>query len=174
MKVYNRHERNIYTTENMAAAILDSLAGPEDKLWPHETWPPMKLDGHLGEGARGGHGPIRYRVEQFLPGEKAVFRFEPEGLAAGLEGIHYFELSPANGQVRITHVIEARCGFAMWARWRLVIEPLHDALIEDAFDKVENLLAGKVIRSSPWSPRVKFLRGMLARKRRREERKRGV
>jgi len=174
MKVYNRHDRKIITTETVAASILDSLSGPVDKLWPHETWPPMQLDGPLGRGARGGHGPIRYRVEQFLPGKKAVFRFEPEGLAAGLDGIHYFEVSPADGHVIMSHVIEAQCGLAMWAKWRIVIEPLHDACIEDAFDKVENGIAGKKVKSSPWSPRVRFLREMIARKRRREERKLAV
>ncbi len=174
MKIYNRHDRPINTTEITAASILDGLSGPDDKLWPHETWPPMQLDGPLGTGARGGHGPVRYRVEQFIPGRKAVFRFEPEGLAAGLDGVHYFEITPAIGQVLMTHVVEANCGLAMWAKWRLVIGPLHDALMEDAFDKVENGIAGKKIKSSPWSPRVKFLREMMARKRRREERKRAV
>ncbi len=171
MKVYNRHDRIISTTETIAASILDSLSGPDDRLWPHETWPPMQLNGPLGKGSRGGHGPIRYHVEEFIPGKKAVFRFEPAGLAAGLDGIHYFEISPVNGIIRVAHVIEASCGPAMWLKWRFVIEPLHDALIEDAFDKVENAIAGENLKSSPWSGRVKFLREMIARKRRREERK---
>jgi len=174
MKVLNRHNRKINTTPGIAASILDSLSGPEDRLWPHENWPPMQFDGPLGEGARGGHGPIRYRVEKFTPGKKAVFRFEPEGLAAGLDGIHYFEITPFDGHVLMVHVIEARCGLVMWLKWSFVIEPLHDALIEDAFDKVENRIAGKQVKSSLWSPRVKFLRNMIARKRRREEKKRAA
>ncbi|MEN6465760.1 MAG: SRPBCC family protein [Syntrophaceae bacterium] len=174
MKVYNRHDRRINTTETIAGSILNSLSGSEDRLWPHENWPPMQLDAPLGEGARGGHGPVRYRVEQFIPGRKAVFRFEPEGLIAGFEGVHYFEVSPGSGCVVMTHVIDARCSFGVWARWRLLIEPIHDAVIEDAFDKVENGIAGRKEKSSPWSPWVKVLREMRARKRRREERKRGV
>jgi hypothetical protein len=166
MRIYNRHDRTINTTEDIAAAILNSLSGPDDGLWPREGWPPMQFDGPLGKGARGGHGPIRYRVEEFIPGKKAVFRFESAGLAAGLDGVHYFEISPADGHVMISHVIEARCGLPMWAKWRLVIEPLHDALIEDAFDKVENGLAGRDAKSTCWSARVRFLREMIARQRR--------
>lgn len=172
MKVYNRHDRKINATEAAAASILNSLAGSDDRLWPHEAWPPMQFDRPLGKGARGGHGPVRYIMEQFIPGRKAVFRFEPEGLIAGFDGVHFFEVSPASGGVVITHVIDVRCGFGQWAKWRLVVEPLHDALIEDAFDKVHNAVSGAKTKSSPWSPRVRFLREMLARKRKREERKR--
>lgn len=174
MKVYNRHDRKINTTESVAASIINSLSGPEDRLWPREAWPPMQLDGPLAEGSRGGHGPVRYRVEQLIPGRKAVFRFEPEGLIAGFDGVHYFEVSPGSGCVTMSHVIDVRCGFGQWFEWRLFIEPIHDAVIEDAFDKVENSLAGAKVKSSPWSIWVKVLREMRARKRRREERKRGV
>lgn len=174
MKVYNRHDRRINTTETVAASILNSLSGPDDRLWPHEKWPLMQLDGSLAPGARGGHGPVRYRMEQFIPGRKAVFRFEPEGLIPDFDGVHYFEVSPEGDCVVMTHVIDVRCGFRQWARWRLLIEPIHDAVIEDAFDKVENSIAGRGEKSSPWSLRVKVLREMRARKRRREERKRAL
>jgi hypothetical protein len=50
-------------------------------------------------------------------------------------------------------------GFALLT-WPLVIRWLHDALIEDAFDKTENhFLSQKKVTS--WSAWVKFLKWLL-------------
>jgi hypothetical protein len=46
------------------------------------------------------------------------------------------------------------------AIWLMAIRPLHDALIEDAFDKLENQLTNES-KTSPWSWWVKFLRRLL-------------
>ena len=53
-----------------------------------------------------------------------------------------------------------------WAtlKWVLAIRWLHDAFIEDAFDKVENNLSGSNKRTE-WSKWVIFLRKAAARKR---------
>jgi len=165
MKVLNIHKRRIQAAEARVASILDSLSGPQDELWPHESWPPMLLDPGLVNGARGGHGPVRYTVADYVPGRKVTFRFDRKGLAGGLEGTHCFEITANGDSVILSHVLEAGCGLSMWAKWKAVIEPLHDALIEDAFDKVECRMSGEGWVPSGWSPRVKFLRSLLARRR---------
>jgi len=60
MKIYNRHERKIQAPAAEVGATLDTLSGPADQLWPKDNWPPMQFDTSLREGARGGHGPVRY------------------------------------------------------------------------------------------------------------------
>ncbi|MEM1418366.1 MAG: SRPBCC family protein, partial [Myxococcota bacterium] len=47
--------------------------------------------------------------------------------------------------------------------WSLVVRPLHDALIEDAFDNAERALTGDVARPARWSLRVRLLRRVLDR-----------
>src|SRR5258706_10809497 len=80
--VYNVHARNLAAPADAVGALLDSLASPNDRLWPRESWPRMTLDRPLAVGARGGHGPIGYAVEDYRPGRHVRFRFHaPQGFA---------------------------------------------------------------------------------------------
>ena len=45
-------------------------------------------------------------------------------------------------------------------QWKTFIRVLHDALIEDAFDKVENYFSSEK-KKTEWSGWVKFLRMLL-------------
>ena len=72
MPVHNIHQRRIAAPPARVGELLDTLASGKDRLWPHERWPPMKLDTPLGIGATGGHGPIRYVVEAYDPGVQVV------------------------------------------------------------------------------------------------------
>lgn len=129
--VYNVHERSLATLGAGAARLLDALASPNDALWPSDQWTAMRLDQHLADGATGGHGPIRYRVERYVPGELVRFRFvAPRGLL----GTHTFEVLDDAVGVRLRHVVDMR--LAGWARlsWPFVYRPLHDALLEGALD----------------------------------------
>ena len=164
MKIYNRHERKIQAPVTDVGATLDTLAGPADQLWPGDNWPPMQFDTALREGARGGHGPVRYCVTEYMPGRRVVFQFDGNGLTGGLDGRHFFEVVPRRDCAVIRHVVDADCDLRMWAKWRILIEPLHDALIEDAFDRVEQGLHGGSVKRSRWSPWVRFLRKMRGRK----------
>src|SRR5664280_1614566 len=74
--VNNRHQRTLSARPAVVGQLIDGLAGHEDRLWPTEQWPAMCLDRPLGVGARGGHGPVRYCVEAYTPGEAIRFRFE--------------------------------------------------------------------------------------------------
>ena len=164
MRIYNRHERKIQAPAADVGAYLDTLSGPADQLWPGDNWPPMQFDTSLREGARGGHGPVRYRVTEYMPGRRVVFQFEGEGLTDGLDGRHFFEVIPRRDCTLIRHVVDADCDLRMWAKWRVLIEPMHDALIEDAFDRVERALNGGCVKQSRWSPWVRLLRKMRGRK----------
>jgi hypothetical protein len=74
--------------------ILDTLAGPDDKIWPIERWSnaPIGFDRPLAVGAGGGHGGIPYTIVAYEPGRRIAFEFEP---GSGLRGHHRFEVEPA-------------------------------------------------------------------------------
>ncbi len=166
MKIDSLHERHFKTGADVVGNIMDTLSGPEDQIWPGETWPPMRFNKRLATGAKGGHGVVRYEVEEYSPGRRVVFRFDGTGLTAGFDGRHYFEVIPRNGHVILRHMIDAEGDFKTWLKWKLVIEPLHDALLEDALDRAEMALNDSVARPARWNFRVKILRKILAKKRR--------
>ncbi|MBI5092684.1 MAG: SRPBCC family protein, partial [Candidatus Hydrogenedentes bacterium] len=69
MKITNIHEREMQAAPESVGALLDSLSSPADALWPRRSWPPMILDRPLSVGATGGHGPVRYVVDSYTPGQ---------------------------------------------------------------------------------------------------------
>jgi hypothetical protein len=80
MKVTNIHKRIISQPIDTVWPLLLTLSSKEDKIWPKEQWPAMKLDNGLLEGSKGGHGPIRYTVAQFIPKQLIQFQFQqPRG-----------------------------------------------------------------------------------------------
>jgi hypothetical protein len=164
MEILNLHERILPATAEQVGALLDGLAGPDDRLWPADRWPglPLRFDRPLGVGAYGGHGPVRYRVEEYVPGRRVVFRFSER---MGLDGTHRFEVDDSQGVVELRHVLAGRTRTAGTAiRWRLVIRPLHDAVLEDLLDRAELATSGTVLRPARWSWRVRLLRRLLARR----------
>jgi hypothetical protein len=165
--VHNVHERVLATSLEHVAPLIDGLASPGDRLWPRDRWPAMKLDQALQVGAAGGHGPIRYVVDDYEPGRSVRFRFTaPKGFV----GTHGFELEPLDGdRVRIRHTLDMRVEAPARLSWTFVYRPLHDALIEDAFDRVEAQFGGQV-RRPRWSGWVRVLRRLLARRRARTTR----
>jgi len=169
MKIDNKHERSFNVPVDSVRDILDTLSRPNDQLWPRDNWPPMLLDANLKQGAKGGHGPVRYYVDEYVPGRRAIFRFDGTGLTAGLDGRHYFEIIARNNHNVLRHVVDAECDLGAWLKWKLLIEPLHDALLEDALDRVEKNLEGRVSRPARWNPWVRFVRRIMVKKRQRAE-----
>ena len=160
MAVLNIHERVLHAPASEVGKLIDGLASKDDRLWPYDRWSVMKFDSPLGVGATGGHGPIRYFVESYEPGRNICFRFtEPKGFL-GTHCLEILELSEHESKIR--HVIEMRV--TGWARlqWPLVIRALHDALLEDALDRVE-MFVGTQPAPRQWSPWVHFLRRILKR-----------
>lgn len=164
MRIYNVHERGLGVSMDAAAGLIDGLSSPADRLWPGDRWPPMILDGPLSEGARGGHGPVRYTVREYRPGEKAAFEFENRGFGRGMAGGHYFDLRSENGDAVLRHVVEAECGLMPWLRWTLLIRPLHDALLEDALDNAVTAVGRPPETPARWSLYVRFLHRVLERR----------
>ncbi len=158
MKVLNIHSRVISQPKAKVAELLATLASKDDQIWPNEKWPAMRISGGLKEGAAGGHGPIRYTIQQYLPGELIRFKFsQPKGY----HGIHQLEIiaqDATNTQLR--HVIDMEASGVGVLTWVLAIRWLHDALIEDAFDKVENHFS-QMEKTTAWTSWVKFLRWLL-------------
>lgn len=158
MKVINVHKRVIAQPIDKVVPLLNTLASKEDQIWPKEQWPGMRLDKGLTVGSRGGHGPIRYHIESYVPGESIQFRFErPHGFA----GIHRLSISASDtSKTKLHHIIEMQTSGSGTLAWLLAIRWLHDALIEDAFDKVENHFSDTTVRT-PWNWWVRTLRFLL-------------
>lgn len=156
MRITNVHERRLAAPPHAVGELLDSLGSEHDRLWPR-GWPKVRFDRPLGVGARGGHGPIRYRVETWIPGESIRFRFEAP---RGFEGFHAFGIRPEGAACVVRHVIEMETRGRALMSWLLAIRPLHDALIEDAFSRAEASL-GLPVTEHRWSWRVRLLRRIL-------------
>ena len=158
--VHNVHRREYATSAERLGSILETLASDNDLLWPHRTWAPMILSDGLNPGSAGGHGPVRYKVEAHEPFRMVCFRFTGPH---GWDGTHSFHIDAVeDGRARLTHVIDMKLHGAALVTWSLMFRPLHDALMEDALDRVARELdpaARPHTRHSTW---VKFLRRMLA------------
>lgn len=130
----NVHERRYRAPASDLAALLATLSTKDDRVWPHHAWPRMRLAPGLEVGASGGHGPVRYCVEACDPASEIRFRFTGP---RGFDGWHAFQvraLTPTTTLLRHEIRMQPR-GWAK-ASWPLFFRPLHDALIEESFDKV--------------------------------------
>ncbi len=123
----------------------------------------MRLDRALGVGARGGHGPVRYHVEAYRPGESVRFRFERP---KGLDGYHEYSVIPMAADLTLLrHLLVAHVTGAARLTWPLILRPLHDALIEDSLDAAARALGLPADAAPSWSPWVRVLRACLRRSR---------
>ncbi len=169
MKILNVHERRIGAPTAEVGALIESLGSPDDRLWPGDRWPPMRLDAGLTRGSKGGHGPIRYSVSRREPGCRVTFRFHGP---PGLVGEHRFELEAADDRtVLLRHVVEGRAKGRMLFAWPVVFRPLHDALLEDALDRAESEVGRAPSHPRSWSSWVRILRRVLQRGARRRLRR---
>jgi hypothetical protein len=159
MEVLNIHERVFETDPLQIGALIDSLASKGDRLWPNHVWPRMEFDRPLGVGADGGHGPIRYYVEEYTPGQSIKFRFTGP---KGFDGFHGFEIISAPEQpVVLRHTLRMNTYGPAIVSWPLVYRPMHDALIEDSLSTAQVSL-GLTPKIQAWSLRVKILRWVVS------------
>ncbi|WP_280377549.1 SRPBCC family protein [Nocardia wallacei] len=158
MAVLNIHTRRVPGTVAEAGALLDSLASEDDRLWPGQRWPPMRFDRPLGAGAAGGHGPVRYTVEEYQPGLRVRCRFTGP---RGFDGFHEFTVRPAGDEaVELEHLLVLRLHGPARLTWPFGFRWLHDACLEDCFDRAELALTGSVRRPARWSLPVRALRAL--------------
>ncbi|WP_299526626.1 hypothetical protein [Winogradskyella sp.] len=161
MRVVNIHKRKIHQPKEKVSQLFNTLATKDDQIWPYENWPAIKFNNGIQIGSKGGHGRIRYTVIQLIEGEYMKFQFsKPKGFT----GIHELKVNAVDSlNTEIIHEIRAKTSFKATILWVLVIRWLHDALIEDAFDKVENYFTNgqKATEHSSW---VKLLREVYKRK----------
>jgi hypothetical protein len=155
MQVRNVHARDLPASVEALGALIDSLASKDDRLWPSENWPRMAFDRPLSVGAIGGHGPIRYTIEQYQRARLIKFRFTAP---RGFDGFHAFGVESRKGGASIRHELVMRTFGRATLSWPMVFRPLHDALIEDALDKAELATTDRIERSARWSLYVRLLR----------------
>jgi hypothetical protein len=155
MHVRNEHERKFSLPLATVGALIDSLASREDRLWPIDKWPRMRFDRPLAVGAVGGHGPVRYSVEEYRPGQSIRFRFSAP---RGFNGTHRFEVEEREGKTVLRHVIEMRATGPALLTWPLFFRPLHDACLEDCMDRATVSLGIQLESPARWSIYVRVLR----------------
>lgn len=158
MRVLNLHRRVLAASPADVWALVEKLGGPDDLLWPSDSWPRVRFDRALQPGARGGHGPIRYEVTAVEPGRKLSLRFLAP---AGFDGTHAFEVLPqTTGGCELVHTITMDTRGPALLSWPLVFRPLHDALLEDLLDRAA-ALTGTVGEWAEWSVWVRVVRVLL-------------
>jgi len=116
----------------------------------------MRFDRPLEVGATGGHGPIRYAVEEYRRGQSIRFRLSGPPCLKG--GIHEFAaIANPDGTTTLRHTLELRLTGRALVSWPLAWRWLHAACIEDALARGEVSL-GIAPQVQPWSIWVRALR----------------
>lgn len=161
MAVLNIHSRRLAASAHEVGALVDTFTSPHDRLWPGDRWPVARLDGPLGVGASGGHGPVRYLVEEYDPGRRIRFRFNG---SPDIDGYHEFTVTPdGDAATVLRHTLAGRPHGLTRLTWPLFYRRMHDALLEDLLDRAERELTGTVAAPAHWNLYVRFLRGVRAR-----------
>lgn len=158
MKVINVHRRIIDQSLDKVSELIKTLSTRDDKIWPYENWPAIRFDNGLKVGSKGGHGIIRYTIVEYDPDHFIKFQFTKP---VGFNGTHQFEMKAiSDTTTEVIHIIAVITTGSATIFWTLAIRWLHDALIEDAFDKLESQFY-RVEEPSKHSLWVRFLRYIL-------------
>lgn len=157
MKIINIHKREINQPKEEIVQLFKTLASENDLMLATNKWSPMQLDKGLQIGSKGGHGPIKYHAVDYNPEAFIVFEFDLKGF----NGTHQFNILEINqNKTELSHIIDMTTSGLSTIKWVFAIRWLHDAYIEDAFDKVENHFSPTKKRSE-WSIWVKLLRKIM-------------
>ena len=153
-KVLNVHRRVLPARGPAAEALLRSLASHEDRMWPGDKWWPQRFDGGLVPGSKGGHGPVKYKVESVAP-RHVVYRFPSKGW---FRGTHAFHLRDHPNGTELVHTLDGSTHGIGLVLWPLLVRPLHDALLEDVLDRAERSAGRAPVPPANHSGYVRFLR----------------
>lgn len=151
MRIDNVHERVVTAGPDEIAPLLATLGQPDDALYP-PSWKPMRYDGGIAVGARGTHGI----VSAYEPGRLLEFTF-PAGM--GIIGTHTFTVtSLGDGRSRVRHEVAADATAVAWTAWKTVIEPSHDAVLEELLDRLAAATGTPPAHPAVLSPYARMLR----------------
>jgi len=161
MKVRNVHQREVYGSIEQLGQIVKTQMTPQDRLWPREKWPQPRLEGSPWPslvGKTGFHGPVHFVFTSHETVANVSFGYKfikP----AGFDGHHKFSVTRISAEkLLVTAVVEMETrGLGATLFWLLAVGPLHDAIVEDTFDKVEREL-GNIPQGAQWSIWVKMVR----------------
>jgi hypothetical protein len=162
--VHNVHSRVIAAPAAEVGALVDQLATDDDPIWPAPAWPAIRFDCPLAPGAIGGHGPVRYSVEEYEPGRRVRFRFTFPG-----SGYHELVVKPleadgeggAGERCLVQHTLETDTPGSALLAWPLALRWMHDALLEDTLDAIQYAVGEPVPAPARWSPWVRLLNRVL-------------
>ena len=147
--IRNVHRRR-YSDIDAAWELALRVADPGSGVWPADGWDPMLLDRGITVGSAGGHGAVRYDVSEV---EDSRFRFAFR--MSQVEGFHEFR---REGDELVHELMIRRAPRLLL----VVIIPLHDAVLEELLDNVEDLLAGRSVpRPRRRTRRVRMLRSLF-------------
>lgn len=156
--VRNVHSRVTDGTVADAAALIEALGTRDDRLWPRDRWPRIRLDQGTAEGSRGGNAGLRYRVLQVEPGRRVRFVFE-SGSHPAVTGWHELRVDPIGDDgLQWTHELVLEHP-SLQVRTGLI--PLHDALLEDLFDQIEYELGQHPLERPEFSASIRTLRALM-------------
>ena len=158
MKVINIHKRILNAPKEKISELLGTLSLKEDKIWPYEKWPAIRFKEGLIENTKGGHGPIRSKINKYVPHKLIEFKFYAP---KGFNGIHRFDIKELqSNKTEFRHTIEMDVSGIGILTWSIAISWLHNALFEDLMNKVENQFI-KETKKSKWGLWVILLREVL-------------
>ena len=161
MDVINIHKRIIEQPVTEVATLFTTLSTENDMMLATNRWSLMKLDKGLQVGSKGGHGLIKYFVTEYQLEKSITFQFD----MTGFEGFHRFSLIQlGSDKTELSHTINMTTTGSATLKWALAIRWLHDAYIEDGFDKVEDHFKMERRRSN-WNFHVRLLRKVMKPKR---------
>lgn len=163
MKVINHHKRVVNRPKKDISNLIEKLASNEDRIWPYDKWSAMKFKDGLKVGSKGGHGIIGYTIVSYDPAQGIVFQFSsPKGFV----GTHEFKIVALDvDRTEVSHIIKMRTQGKATLQWLVFIRWLHDALIEDALDNIENHFS-KDEKVSNWSAWVRLWRWIFTKTKR--------
>lgn len=144
------HTRVIDASPEAVADIAATLGTTADRVWPSPQWWPMRFDGPVEPGAKGGHGPVRYGVES-VERNRIRFRFDP---GAGIDGYHELRVEPTgDGRTLVTHDMGGRTLGATKVLWPLIVRWCHDEVVEACLDNIERETTGatRERRATAWA-----------------------
>src|SRR5713226_3693983 len=161
MKILCVHEREMHGSIEQVGEIVKTHGSSIDRMYPHELWPKTQMEGSDGPpevGRIANRGALRFIMTSFEIGIKVHYSWkfiEP----AGFDGYHQTDVEDrGNGKLLFKTFVEMETrGLKATLLWLFVMRPLHNAIVEDCFDKIERQL-GLSPKGHKWSLWVKTLR----------------